>query len=219
MNSVHDMGGMQGFGPVVPEANEPVFHAEWEAKVFALSSMMRGWRRWSLDAYRHSIERLPPATYLSLSYYEKWLEGLVVLSLGSGLVTPEEVATGRRDQRVPVATPPVTGDNVAGLLAAGGPSHRNVEVKPRFVAGDAVRARNIHPEGHTRLPRYVRGHTGTILRGHGAHVFPDSNARFAGEAPQPLYTVCFTAQEVWGESANPADRVYLDLWEDYLEPA
>ncbi len=105
------------------------------------------------------------------------------------------------------------------VITATGSFQRKVAANPRFAAGDRVRARNINPEGHTRLPRYVRGHVGTIERDHGAHVFPDSNARFAGEAPQTLYTVRFGARELWGEAANPVDQVSLDLWEDYLEPA
>ena len=101
----------------------------------------------------------------------------------------------------------------------GSPTHRETTARPRFAPGKAVRAREINPTGHTRLPRYVRGRQGTIERDHGAHVFPDSNSKFEGENPQYLYTVRFAARELWGESANPGDAVYLDLWEEYLDVA
>lgn len=219
MNGVHDMGGMHGFGPVEPEANEPVFHAPWEGRVLALRRAAGAWRKWNIDAGRHSIETLPPADYLRMSYYEKWLASCEKLLLGAGLVTPQELASGRRDPKVPVATPPLTADRVPAVLAAGGPTQRLVSATPRFAAGDTVRARNLHPAGHTRLPRYARGRRGIVERDHGAHVLPDSNARFDGENPQFLYTVRFAARELWGDEANPADTIHLDLWEDYLEPA
>jgi len=217
VNGVHDMGGMQGFGPVEPEPNEPVFHARWEARVLALRRALGAWRRWNIDASRYSIETLPPADYLRLSYYEKWLASATKLALQAGLITPRELETGRRDPAVPVAMPPLSADKVMPALLAGGATLRETNAKPRFAAGQAVRARDINPTGHTRLPRYVRGRRGTIERDHGAHVFPDSNAKFEGEKPQFLYTVRFEARELWGEAANPADSVYLDLWEDYLD--
>lgn len=219
MNGVHDMGGMHGFGPVQPEADEPVFHAPWEARVLALRRAVGAWRRWNIDAGRYSIETLPPADYLRMSYYEKWLASCIKLMLGAGLITPQELASGHRDPAVPVATPPLTADKVLPAIAAGGPTLRATSALPRFQAGVAVRAKDINPTGHTRLPRYVRGRQGTIECHHGAHVFPDSNARFEGEKPQFLYTVRFAARELWGEAAHPADAVYLDLWEDYLDAA
>ena len=219
MNGVHDMGGMHGFGPVQPEANEPVFHAPWEGRVLALRRAVSAWRRWNIDAGRYSIETLPPADYLRLCYYEKWLESCIKLMLAAGLVTPQELATGRRDPAVPVATPPLTPDKVLPAIAAGGPTLRKISATPRFDSGATVRAKDINPTGHTRLPRYVRGRLGTIECHHGAHVFPDSNARFEGENPQVLYTVRFAARELWGSAANPVDAVYLDLWEDYLDSA
>ncbi|CAN5597320.1 nitrile hydratase subunit beta [soil metagenome] len=217
MNGVHDMGGMHGFGPVKPEANEPVFHAPWEGRVLALRRAVGAWRRWNIDAGRHTIETLPPADYLRLSYYEKWLESTIKLVLGAGLVTQRELETGHRDPAVPVATPPLTADKVLPAIMKGGPTLRETSARPRFAPGQAIRARDINPVGHTRLPRYVRGRRGTIECDHRAHVFPDSNAKFEGENPQYLYTVRFEARELWGEAANPADAVYLDLWEDYLD--
>jgi nitrile hydratase subunit beta len=219
MNGVHDMGGMHGFGPVLPEANEPVFHASWEGRVRAMVVLVGAWQRSNIDASRHSIERLPPADYLRYSYFEKWFDALVARLLDTGLITAEELASGHMAQGTSVARPPVTADTVMNVITAIGSYRRDVAAQPRFGAGDQVRARNINPEGHTRLPRYARGHVGTVERDHGAHVFPDSNSRHAGEAPQFLYTVRFTARELWGEAANAADQVSLDLWESYLEPA
>lgn len=219
MNGVHDMGGMHGFGPVLPEANEPVFHAPWEGRVRGMVQLMGAWRLWNIDASRHSIERLPPVDYLRLSYFEKWLDALILRLLAKGLVTLEELESGRKADGAAVASPPVTADMAADLVTSVGSYQREVPAQPRFAAGDKVRARNVNPEGHTRLPRYARGRSGVIERLHGAHVFPDSNARFDGEAPQPLYTVRFTARELWGEAAHAADTVSLDLWENYLDPA
>jgi len=219
MNGVHDMGGMHGFGPVEPEANEPVFHAPWEGRVLAIRRALGAWRKWNIDAGRHSIETLPPADYLRMSYYEKWFASAIKLALGAGLITERELETGQRDPSVPVKTPPLTADKVMPAIMKGGPTHRETRARPRFAPGQAVRAREINPTGHTRLPRYVRGRQGTIERDHGAHVFPDSNSRFEGENPQFLYTVRFAAHELWGEAANPGHSVYLDLWQEYLDVA
>jgi nitrile hydratase, beta subunit len=219
MNGVHDMGGMHGMGRVAYEKNEPVFHSRWEARALALTLAMGAWRKWNIDAARHERELIPAAEYLRMSYYEKWIEGLVQLSIKSGLVTREEVASGRPAQGSAKLSPPLTAEMVAPLLAKGGPSSRNVPVAPRFEVGRRVRARNIHPAGHTRLPRYARGKVGVIDRDHGVHVFPDTNAHFIGENPQHLYTVRFAARELWGQQASPKDAVYVDLWDDHLEPA
>ena len=212
--------GCTASGPVLPEANEPVFHASWEGRVRAMVVLTGAWRRWNIDAFRHSIERLPPVDYLGYSYFEKWFDALIARAARRRAHhARKNWRAGTWPQGTPVASPPVTADTVMNVITAIGSYRRDVAAQPRFAAGDRVRAKNINPEGHTRLPRYVRGHVGTVERDHGAHVFPDSNARCAGEAPQFLYTVRFTARELWGEAANPADQVSLDMWESYLEPA
>jgi nitrile hydratase subunit beta len=217
MNGVHDMGGMMGFGPVAREAGEPVFHADWERRTFALNAVVPG--SWTLDMWRHAVECLAPVQYLSSSYYEKWLAVLENLMIEHGLATPEEIATGRsRVASAPVAGV-VTAAAVAGSVAQGAPKERPSMAPARFSPGDTVRARNLHPQGHTRLPRYVRGHRGTVERVHGCHVFPDSNAHGAGEQPQWLYGVRFAASDLWGEAAANHDSVNVDLWEPYVEPA
>jgi nitrile hydratase beta subunit len=216
VNGVHDMGGMHGLGPIEAEMDEPVFHADWEKRVLALS-LTTGAGRWNIDAGRHAIERIPGADYLRMSYYEKWFERIRTLSVERGLLTRAELESGRPEG--PKQTPVLTADRVAAALAAGGPADREIVATPAFAVGDKVRARNLNPVGHTRLPRYVRGRAGVIERHHGPHVFPDSNAHFRGEDPRHLYTVRFTAKELWGEAARARDAVYLDLWEPYLERA
>jgi nitrile hydratase subunit beta len=218
MNGVHDMGGMHGMGPIQEEKNEPVFHDPWEGRVFAMNRAAGAWRKWNIDASRHAKELLPPADYLRMSYYEKFYAGLVELLIVSGLATRAEIESGKGAQGSAIATPPLTAEQALVLVAKGVPASRNLEVPPRFQTGQRVRARNIHPVGHTRLPRYARGKLGVVKRDHGVFVFPDTNAHFLGEKPQHVYSVRFAARELWGEQAAPQDSVYLDLWDDYLEP-
>ena len=220
MNGIHDMGGMHGMGPVRHEDNEPVFHETWEGRIFAITIAIGAWKKWNLDAGRHIIEQIPPADYLRMSYYEKWLARDIGLLMKHSLVAQEEVDTGRPASGAPKAIPPFT---TASLTP--GPARRpnyarpEADAKARFRVGDRVRARKINPTGHTRLPRYVRGREGIVERHHGIFVFPDTNAHFQGENPQHLYSVRFPAQELWGESASPRDSVHLDMWDSYLEHA
>ncbi|HEY0339212.1 MAG TPA: nitrile hydratase subunit beta [Steroidobacteraceae bacterium] len=219
MNGIHDLGGMHGMGPIQPEKNEPVFHARWEARVFAIVRAMGAWRKWNIDASRYQRELIPPAEWLRMSYYEKWLAGLIELMVDKGLVTRAEIETGRASAASSRATPALTPEAVPALTAKGSPYNRRAALVPRFKPGQTVRARNINPLGHTRLPRYVRAKSGTIDRIHGIFVFPDTNAHFKGEHPQYLYSVRFSASELWGDEAATRDSVYVDLWDDYLEAA
>jgi nitrile hydratase beta subunit len=219
MNGIHDMGGMHGMGPVQYEKNEPVFHARWESRVYALAIAMGAWRKWNIDASRYSREVIPPAEYLRMSYYEKWYAGLIRLLINSNLVTHTEVESGVPAPGSAKAIPPFTASKIATMIATHINASRDVGASPRFQSGQRVRARNMHPVGHTRLPRYARGKFGTIERDHGVFVFPDTNSQFLGEKPQHVYSVRFAARELWGEQAAPRDSVYLDMWDDYLEPA
>ena len=219
MNSVHDMGGMHGMGPVQYEKDEPVFHSRWEARAFALNMAIRAARRWNIDSGRHEIELIPAADYLRMSYYEKWTARLERLLVKSDMVTQEEIANGQPAPGSPKATPAVTSDQVPRMLRTGALASRNIQVEQRFQIGQQVRARTINPIGHTRLPRYARGKLGAIHHHHGVYVFPDTNAQFLGENPQHVYSVRFAARELWGDQASPRDAVYIDLWDDYLEPA
>jgi nitrile hydratase beta subunit len=219
MNGAQDMGGVDGFGPVRPEADEPVFHSEWERRAFALTLAMATPGGWNIDMSRFARENRSPANYLSKSYYQVWLAGLEQLMEERGLVSRKEIESGgvmlprKPDVRV------LSSENVAAVLRRGGPTERGATAKALFAVGDRVRAKNIHPQGHTRLPRYVRGHVGVIDRLHGCHVFPDSNAHGKGENPQWLYTVRFTGRELWGERADATSVVSVDAWESYLERA
>ena len=219
MNGIHDMGGMHGMGPIQHENNEPVFHARWESRVFAMYIALSAWHKWNIDAARHSREIIPPVEYLRMSYYEKWFAGQVELLVKSGLVTAAEIESGVPVPGTAKATPPLTVEKIPTTLANRINASRDVSVAPRFQVGQRVRARNMHPLGHTRLPRYARGKAGTIERDYGVFVFPDTNAHFLGEKPQHVYSVRFAARELWGEQAAPRDSVYLAMWDDYLEPA
>jgi nitrile hydratase len=218
MNGIHDMGGMHGMGPIRHEENEPVFHEQWESRVYAINRAVGAWRKWNIDAGRYAIEQLPPADYLRMSYYEKWLARNIDLLVRHGLVTQEEIDTGKPGPNSNKATPPLMAADVVPATARGTRYARpDADAKARFDVGDRVRARKINPTGHTRLPRYARGREGVVERHHGIFVFPDTNANFQGEQPQHLYSVRFRAQELWGEGASPRDSVYLDLWDSYLE--
>jgi nitrile hydratase subunit beta len=219
MNGVHDLGGMQDMGPVQVEKNEPVFHEPWQARAFACTRAMGGWRKWNLDAMRFQREQIAPVDYFRMSYYERWIVALVELMLKNGMVTPAELESGKSDPGSAKLTPPLTAEKAQILVTKGVPASRDVAVTARFHTGERVRARNINPVGHTRLVRYARGKTGTIHMDHGVFLFPDTNALFLGEKPQHVYSVGFTARELWGEQAPPQDSVYIDMWDDYLEPA
>jgi nitrile hydratase len=219
MNGVQDMGGLHGFGAVMPEPDEPVFHANWERRVLALTLAMAATGEWTPDAARFARENRPPAEYLSKSYYEIWLAGLEQLLVEHGLVTPDELRAGRSLQPAKAVKRTLAARDTAGWLESGRPTNREAPRPARFKVGDRVRANNMHPVTHTRLPRYVRGRIGTITGTHGYHVFPDTNAHGHGEDPQWLYTVSFEGRELWGAEGDPTVTVAVDAFEPYLEPA
>jgi nitrile hydratase len=219
VNGGQDLGGTHGHGPVKPEPNEPVFHAEWEKRAFAITLAMGTPGGWNIDMSRFARENRPPAEYLSMSYYQIWFAGLETLLKERELVTEKEIDAGHSlGPPKPVKRILSPGD-VAKVLYRGGPTERQTNTSAGFKAGDKVRTKNINPLTHTRLPRYVRGRVGIIERVIGYHVFPDSNATGAGENPQWLYTVRFDACELWGSEGDPTTKVSVDAWEPYLEPA
>lgn len=221
MNGVHDMGGQQGFGPVLFEVNEPLFHAPWESRAMAVTVAMGASGQWNIDLSRSARESLPPATYLSSSYYEIWIRALEKLMLERGMVTRAELASGQ------LSAPPVkvnrvlTRETVDAALKAGSPTERPIDQPALFSVGQKVRARNMHPQGHTRLPRYVRGHVGTVVSVHGGHVFPDGHTLRAtppfNVPVEWLYTVVFDGPTLWGAQSDPTVEVTVDAWESYLE--
>jgi len=219
MNGVHDMGGMHGFGRIEREGDEPVFHHRWEARTFALRQACGALGKWNIDMSRHANERMAPEEYLPATYYERWLAGLQRLLLENRLVTPDELANGRSEQPAPAGLGAFPPEKVEKAVRTGRDYRVDAPVPAGFAAGARVIARNINPTGATRLPRYVRGKHGIVARDHGIFVFPDSNAASLGQKPQHLYSVRFSARELWGAEAAAKDSVCLDLWEDYLESA
>ena len=217
MDGVHDMGGMDGYGKVAPEPNEPVFHHRWEGRVLAMSRAIGVFRAWTIDTSRYAIERLAPAVYLTRPYYEKWFLRNQQLLIERGLIDADEVAAGRALR--PAKSMKRGRFTLADVeqVTRRGSYGRPAPAPARFKVGDRVRTKNIHPTTHTRLPRYARGHEGVVERLHGAHIFPDSAAVGKGEDPQWLYTVRFDAQELWGADADPKLKVSIEAFEPYLE--
>ncbi|MCC8402254.1 nitrile hydratase subunit beta [Paraburkholderia sp. MMS20-SJTN17] len=216
MNGAQDLGGMQSFGPIHPEIDSLVFHADWERRVLAITLAMGAVGKWNIDMSRAARESLPPVRYLASSYYEIWLEGLQKLLLETGLATTEEIANGKSGSAAAPVPRVLMASEVAASLRRGNPVDRPVAAGARFKIGDWVRTRLLNPSTHTRLPRYCRGRRGRIVTVHGAHVFPDANAIGLGEQPQWLYTVRFDASELWGTDTTAAS-VCVDCWEPYLD--
>lgn len=217
MNGPHDMGGFAQFGSIQPESNEPVFHENWERRVLALTLAMDASGLWNMDILRHARESLPPLKYWSSRYYDIRIEAHIKLMIERGLITAAEIDAGQLQVPARPVKAVLKAGMVSGTLAKGSPYVRDVSASPRFKPGNQVKCRNMSPSSHTRLPRYARGKFGEIIAIHAAHVFPDSSAHGRGEDPQWLYSVRFTAKELWGHDNN--DSVMLDLWEPYLEPA
>ena len=217
MDGVHDMGGMDGFGKVEPEANEPVFHHHWEGRVLAMSRAIGVFRAWTIDTSRYAIELLSPSIYLTRSYYEKWFLRNQNLLIERGLIGADEVAAGRalRPAKNLTRGPFMLAD--VEKVTRRGSYGRPAPAPAQFKVGDRVRTKNIHPTTHTRLPRYARGRVGVVERLHGTHIFPDSVAAGKGEDPQWLYTVRFDAQELWGAGAEAKLKVSIEAFEPYLE--
>ena len=219
MNGPQDLGGQMGFGPIAPEKDEPYFHAEWEKRALGVTLCAGAMGHWNIDESRHARESLHPADYYSSSYYEIWIKALETLLKRHGFVTQDELLVGKslggeaRPKRV------LRAEDVPAVLGRGGPCNRPGSAPARFKAGERVRTKNFHPQGHTRLPRYARDKVGVIDAVREGFVFPDTNAHGRGEHPQWVYTVVFDGREIWGEGCDPTLVVSIDAWESYLEPA
>jgi nitrile hydratase len=217
VNGGQDLGGAHGFGPVSPEREEPVFHHRWEERAFAVTLALGMLNRWNIDMSRYYRENRPPVEYLSSTYYELWLKGVERLAVDRGMISEQELGSGKcLSARDPALEPPGAA-RARELLANSRGAKLDLPVKALFAAGARVRVKNRHPATHTRMPRYCRGKTGVISADHGVFVFPDTHAMGHGQKPQHCYSVRFTAQELWGEPRR--DAVYIDLWDDYLENA
>lgn len=217
MNGGADLGGMQGFGPVVEEADEPNFHSPWESRAMAIIVALGACRKWNIDQSRYARESLPPADYLSFPYYRIWIEGAEKLLVEHGMIAPSELQSGISEGASAQIGSVLNADRVwEALHSLSGAADRPDQGSPVYKIGQGVRTINSHPPGHTRLPRYARGRDGTISKVLGHHVYPDSSGNGRGEDPQWLYQVRFSAQELWGADRNPRDSVTLDLWEPHL---
>ncbi|KUJ85624.1 nitrile hydratase subunit beta [Ruegeria marisrubri] len=225
MTRVHDMGGRFGDGPVRPEPEgAPVFAEDWHARALAVTLAAGALGQWNIDMSRHARERLSPKDYACFSYYEKWVSALADLLVETGVLTKGDLRGFSENGEHPLAQKALKAEAVQAALAKGGPADRPSNRPAAFEMGQAVRtvrpsANRLVDGGHTRLPAYAAGARGRILKRHGAHVLPDSNAHGLGEAPEPLYAVVFPTSELWAAPENPADEVVLDLWQSYLEPA
>ena len=217
MDGIHDLGGREGFGPIDVDEPEEPFHEPWEGRVLGIVLAMSRPADWSIDWFRHCRELIDPVDYLSHPYYDQWLQTYAAMLVNSGTATVEELASGRASSATADLPPPMTPADVERAKSAVVRFDREAAA-PSFAFGDAVRAKAYGTLGHTRLPAYVRGRVGRVEACHGAHVLPDASAR--GEArAEPLYTVAFDAATLWPEAAGRRDRVFLDLWESYLERA
>ncbi len=221
MNGAHDLGGDHGHGPIAPDPNEPLFHAPWERRCFAVTLAMGFAGQWNIDQARFARENMRPGRYLETGYYEHWLHGLEVLLAERGLVSEAEIAAAAPDGSPKPLARILKGPDVAAALARGASARRSEVAAPpaKFRQGDLVVARNLNPPGHTRVPRYVRGRRGRIDKVHGVFVFPDTHAQSGAETPQWLYAVRFEGRELWGPDAEANAATYVDLWDAYLDPA
>lgn len=216
MNGVHDMGGLECYGPIEYEPDEK-FHDDWEKQVLAITLAMGATGTWNLDQSRFSRESLEPSEYLSIGYYRIWLKALESLLLKHELVSEQELETGQSHSKPKPVKRVLKAKDVTAVLKKGGPVSRQVAHKPRYSMGDRVRVNNIHTPKHTRLPSYIRNHVGVVHAIHGAHVYPDAHAQGLGEDPQWLYNIKFQASELFGESRPQHDFTHVDCWEPYLE--
>ena len=222
MNSIHDLGGMHGMGAIPFEENEPVFHEDWERKTFAVNMMLIMSGVYNADESRHAMEKIPALHWLASPYYEHWLDGFQRILVEKGLLTTEEIAGGKPLSALPkeaLALTKVAPELIHSIATTNHPVTGQATGKPLFKAGDRVRARNVNPKTHTRLPRYIRGRVGTVANCPDAFVFADSRAHGKGDNPQHVYSVRFEGAELWGPDAGPKDAVYIDLYESYVERA
>jgi nitrile hydratase len=217
------MGGMHGFGRVPREDGEPVFHADWERRIVGIEVALESLGVWNTDEHRYAIECIEPARYLADSYYERWLDGTEVLLDERGVVTRAELAERVERLRaepgdpLPEHSDPRIRAQIDAVVLHGGTKRRDDSLPARFAVGERVRGRDVQTEGHTRIPRYARGRTGTVVADYGVYAFADTLAASGDEAPERMYCVAFEAAELWGATAEPGCTVRLDLFEPYLE--
>jgi len=217
MNGIHDIGGMDNIGPIVREENEPIFHADWERRVLAMTFAIMGSGYYRTDEVRSATEQIPPATYLTARYYEKWLYSLEMLMQAKDVLTEEELEAGKSLRDDGFKLPPLPVDKAMYVVANRLPASLDIEMPAKFKVGDKIIAKNNNPYHHTRIPRYIRGRRGVIEQDYGVFPLPDAVAQCAGDQPQHVYNVRFSARELWGEEGDPNGAVYIDLFDDYMD--
>ena len=225
MNGIHDIGGKHGFGPIVPEADEPPFHAPWEGRMHGIAVTCQVTGVNSTPEQRTTIENMSPALYLSTSYYEKWLYAYEKILNDKSVVTTAELnkrVQEQADQRMVAhpdapSNPSAYAKKLRTVLYNGTPHDRPLDRPAKFKAGDHVRPKNINTVDHTRLPSFTKGKLGMIEVYHGAHCHHEALAAGKGDVPEHLYAVKFTGDELWGHDGRSTDAVYVDLFENYLD--
>jgi nitrile hydratase len=218
MDGVHDLGGRQGYGPIdVNEPPEP-FHAPWEARLLGITRAYTRPASFSIDWFRFVRENIAPTDYLTRPYYDQWLQTHEAMMVAAGAISVDEFASGKSAKAHPGLPPAMTVDKVPAAIRGMSRFDRPSDAQPAFAAGATVKTKSMGAAGHTRLPQYVRGRVGRIESFRGFHILPDTNMTGDGPA-EPLYCVSFLAADLWPEAAGRKDRVYLDLWERYLERA
>ncbi|MFC4533044.1 nitrile hydratase subunit beta [Sphaerisporangium dianthi] len=218
MEGIADMGGTEGWGPVhPPQGGEPVFEEPWQGRAFALTLLSIRVSGQNVDAFRHAQERLDPAAYLDDGYFGRWLNAAELMLTDSAILAPSAIdARARNLHGDHVEEPPIPEPAKPDYAPTAEGSLRAVDVPPAFAVGERVRAKNTSPPGHTRLPGYVRGHTGIVELIQPSALLPDTNAHFLGENPQHVYSVRFDSRQLWGTGAEPF-AVTVELFESYLE--
>jgi nitrile hydratase len=223
MDGMHDLGGRHGLGAINPEKDEPVFHSDWERSVLTMFPALAMAGALNIDKFRFGMEQIPGPEYLTSRYYEHWMDSLLHHGVVAGLFDAEDVERRTQhylehpDENAPKAAKPEMVETLRHILANGDSYKRETEVPAKFSVGDAVRVLPDASTTHTRRAAYVRGRIGEIVAAHGAYVYPDTNAIGLGECPEHLYTVRFSAVDLWGEEPGAANSlVHVDLWEPYL---
>ena len=223
MDGIHDLGGRQGHGPVVHPEDEPVFGSEWERRILPMFPAMALAGAFTLDGFRYGMEQIPAAEYLTSRYYEHWMHSMVHHGVNAGIFDADELDRRTQhylahpEEQAPRASKPELTETLKQLIPNGMDPRRESDAEPRFKVGDSVRVKADASTTHTRRAGYVRGHVGEVTAAHGTYVYPDTNAVGLGENPEHLYTVKFTAEELWGPDAGSTNTVvHVDLWEPYL---
>jgi len=224
MNGVHDLGGTDGVGPVVPDKDgEPVFFADWERAALLMFPAGAKAGLFQLDQFRYGIEQMAASEYLTTPYYEHWAHTVSHHAQRNGLFDEDELNERAQyylehpDAKLPDRKDPELIEFLDTVFKTGASCRLPSDAPAHFSVGDRVVVASDSPTGHTRRAGYVRGRVGTITLAHGTFVYPDGVANGAEETAEHVYTVQFTAQELWGEAiGDPNVTVCFDVWEPYI---